>query len=137
MVSLFTVSSRQARIVANIRLLWIGILSTTMATTNISARQRVNGQDIYNAIVGKLLFTVGTHQNAFPQLRLVEGFLSEPDGEQECSKKLQILCQHLNELSVNCYIMRHLHHNLSLDVEAFQEGRMPYELEGSYIIIPK
>ncbi len=95
----------------------------------------------YDTIIAKLLATAAIHKAAFPQLAAIESFIdstyTEVGVEEDCLGKLDELCLYFQELSVNCYVFRHLHHNLCIDVDAVKNKTAPFNLGDTYIVLPK
>ncbi|GAB3535848.1 hypothetical protein GCM10027443_25350 [Pontibacter brevis] len=95
----------------------------------------------YNTIIAKLQATVAKHKAAFPQLpaikELLDVTLPETDKDENYLQRLQELCSYLYELSVGSYVIRHLHYNLTLDVEAVKHRNALISQEEHYLLIPK
>ncbi|QCR24635.1 hypothetical protein [Pontibacter sp. SGAir0037] len=95
----------------------------------------------YDTIIARLLNTAATYKAIFPQLAAIEVFLdstyTEVGEEVDCLVKLDELCLYFQELSVNCYIFRHLYHNLCIDVGAVKNDTPPFNLGDIYIVLPK
>ena len=95
----------------------------------------------YDIIIGKLQATVTTHSKAFPQLTAIDAYMdstfTDVYSDEDCLEKLKDLCLYFHELSIDCYVFRHLYHNLSADVEAAKNNTAVLHQEDSYIILPK
>lgn len=95
----------------------------------------------YDAIIAKLQATVAMHCAAFPQLSAIEELLGislpETDKDEDYLQRLQELCSYLYELSVSSYVIRHLHYNLALDVEAVRHRNPLVSQDEHYLIIPR
>lgn len=111
-----------------------------MAPKEVHASDKDGIKAKYDAIVAKLQATAASHKAAFPQLAAIEAFLGislpEPGKEEDYLQRLQELCAYLYELSVSSYVIRHLHYNLTLDVEAVRHRNELVSQDEHYIILP-
>lgn len=90
-------------------------------------------------IVAKLQATISRYADAFPQLqsigKLLDLSMPDTDKEEHHLKRLEELCQILQQQSVSSYIIRHLHHNFRADVEAVKKRKFISEGD-SYLVLP-
>ena len=111
-----------------------------MAPNEVHAAANDGIKAKYDAILSKLQATVARHKAAFPQLAAIEAFLGislpEPGKDEDYLQRLQELCAYLYELSMSSYVIRHLHYNLTLDVEAVRHRNELASQDDHYIIIP-
>lgn len=95
----------------------------------------------YNTVIARLQATVAKYKDIFPQLKAVEKFLDvtlpEANSDEAYVKRLEELCAYLYELSVNSYVIRHLHHDLCEDVEAVKAGTFPLGEQEHYLDLPR
>lgn len=112
-----------------------------MALKEEHASGKEGVKEKYETIVSKLQATVAKHGVAFPQLSAIEEFLGislpETDREDDYLKRLQELCSYLYELSVSSYVIRHLHYNVVMDVEAVKDRNELVSQEEHYLIMPR